>query len=350
MNLIDGNNILSDLMNSNRFAELLNLYLDNKATGGEREELLQQIRNGHHDEVIRDRIDAMLLHDPAPGEMDSQNARKMLSAIIANEQEKIIPMRRASTNWRWAAAAVLFISVSAGWWLFNTEQVDEQRIVLQEEKGTQPVVFSGKQYVHLPDGSTVLLNEGTKLSYASSFGEQAREVTLTGEGYFDVRHDSSKPFKVLTGKITTTVLGTAFNVRAYPGQDEIEVTVTRGRVQVKDDQRTFGIVTPDQQIAVNTATHDFIQTDLKAETAVAWQSQYLILDNVSLEQAAKTIGEKYSVKIILMNDELKACRISATFLNGEDLDQVLTVVCGVVHATYTMLPDGNAKIEGEGCR
>lgn len=71
--------------------------------------------------------------------------------------------------------------------------------------------------MRLPDGSTVLLNEGSELSYSTSFGKQAREVTLTGEGYFDVQHNLSKPFKVLTGNVTTTVLGTAFNIKAYPG-------------------------------------------------------------------------------------------------------------------------------------
>lgn len=338
-------------MDSTRFSELLNLYLNDKATTKDRQELMQLIRGGSYDEMIRERIDAMMSNGPVLQEVDSSEARKMLEEIIARDEKKIIPIQRASSSWKWvAAAAVVLISISAGWWIFKVDSVRRQEIVLQEEKELPPVVFSGKQFIHLPDGSTVLLNEGTKLSYTSSFGEQAREVILTGEGYFDVQHDSSRPFKVLTGKVTTTVLGTAFNVEAYPGQEEIKVTVARGRVQVKDDQRTFGIITPDQQIAVNTVTRDFVQTNLKAETAVAWQSQYLILDNVSLEQAVKTIGEKYGVKITLVNDELKTCRISATFLNAESFDQVLTVVCGVVHATYTILPDGNAKIEGEGCK
>jgi len=349
--LFQKNPISSLHMDSNRFSELLNLYLADKATDEDRDALFQLIRGGHHDEMIREKIQVMLLTEPVMAKIDSRKTQKLVKEIVAREEGKIIPIRQASTNWRWvAAAAVLLISVSAGWLIFTTTPVPDHHVTLLEEKEAQPVVFSGKQFVHLPDGSTALLNDGTELSYTSSFGEHTREVTLTGEGYFDVQHNTSKPFKVITGKITTTVLGTAFNVQAYPGRGEIKVTVTRGRVQVNDGQRTFGVVTRDQQIAVNTVTHDFVQTNLNAETAVAWQSQYLILDNVSLEEAVKSIGEKYGVKITLENPELKACRISATFVNGEDLDQVLTVVCGVVHATYTMLPDGNAKIEGEGCR
>jgi len=345
------NPISSLHMDSNRFSELLSLYLNDKATDADREELFQLIREGHHDEVIREKIQDMLLTEPVMVKIDSSKTQRLVKEIIAREESKIIPIRRASTNWRWvAAAAVLLISVSAGWLIFTAEPVPDHQIALQEEKEEQPVVFSGKQFVHLPDGSTALLNEGTELSYTSSFGEHTREVTLTGEGYFDVRHNTSKPFKVLTGKVTTTVLGTAFNVKAYPGDDEIEVSVTRGKVKVDGEKRTFGIIAPDQQIAVNTVTNEFIQTNLKSEKTKAWQSQYLILDDMSLEEASKAIGEKYKVKITLANDELKMCRITATFLNGEDLDQVLTVVTGVVHATYTMLPDGNVIIEGKGCK
>lgn len=338
-------------MNSNRFTELLNLYLDDKATGEEQEELMQLIHEGSHDETIRDSIHAMLSNGPAQKDMDPQKARKILKRIMAtaDEQDKIIPMRPAVRKWRWvAAAAVLMIAVSAGWWISRTEPVTQQLITLQK-KEAESAFFTGKQFVRLPDGSTVLLNQDSELSYSTSFGKQAREVTLIGEGYFDVRHDSSKPFKVLTGDVTTTVLGTAFNVKAYPGQREIKVTVTRGKVQVGDNLRTFGVITPDQQISVNTATNDFIKTNLKAETAEAWKSQYLILDDVSMDDAVKTIAAKYNVRINLLNKDLKKCRISATFLDGEDLDQVLTVVSGVVQATYTMHPDGHVEIEGNGC-
>lgn len=337
-------------MNNNRFTELLNRYLDDKATGEEQEELMQLIREGSHDETIRDSINAMLLNGPVREEMDHQKARKILKGILttSNEQEKIIPIRPAAGNWRWvAAAAVLVIAVSAGWWISRTGPAPQQLITLHEKK-PESAFFTGKQFVRLPDGSTVLLNEDSELSYSTSFGKQTREVTLIGEGYFDVQQDPSKPFKVLTGKVTTTVLGTAFNVKAYPGQQEIKVTVTRGKVQVGDDQRTF-IITPDEQIAVNTATNDFLQTNIKADKAAAWQNQYLILDNVSMAEAAKTIAEKYNVRITLVNDNLKKCRITATFLDGENLDQVLTVVSGVVQATYVMQPDGNVKIEGRGC-
>lgn len=340
-------------MNSNRFAELLKRYKDDTATREERDELMQLIRESKHDEAIMDSIYTMLSDGLVHEDMDLRRARKMLKKILTpvKEEAKIVPVQpTVRKNWRWvAAAAVLVIGATAGWWISRKDFSPPQLVTLQWKK-THPVVFTGKQFVRLPDGSTVLLNEDSRLSYSTSFGVQERKVVLTGEGYFDVQHDQTKPFKVITGKITTTVLGTAFNVKAYPEQHEIKVTVTRGKVKVTDDRRELGIITPDQQIAVNTITNDFEQINLKAETVEVWKSEYLILDDVSMEEAAITIGEKYNVKIMLANDDLKKCRISATFLNRENLDQVLTVVSGVVKATYTIRPDGNAEIEGTGCK
>lgn len=341
-------------MKKSRFSELLNLYLENKATDRERDELVLLIRQGNHDQAIKERIEAMLASEVPHDGMDAEQAERTLQQIFAagEKEERIIPIRTVTEKWRWvAAAAVLVIAVSAGWWVSRQlPEAPPQQSVAIEQAESPSVIHSGKQFVRLPDGSTVLLNANSRLSYPASFGTLSREVVLVGEGYFDVRHNPSKPFKVLTGDVTTTVLGTAFNVKAYPDDEEIEVTVTRGKVNVEGGRGSFGIIKEDQQIAVNTATHDFVQTNVKAETAVEWQRKYLILDDVSLEEAARIIGHKYKVEITLADQKLKACRISATFLNGENLEQVLTVVCGVVHSTFDILPDGSAEIVGKGCQ
>lgn len=339
-------------MSASRFIKLLSLYLDDNLPDDEREELMRLVREGSHDETIRDRISALLLNSASTEDMDPQKARKMLRRILtaANEKEKTFRLRPVTGNWRWVA--VVTVLVVAGYTasrILRREPPPPQKITLHKKK-PESAIFTGKQFVHLPDGSTVLLNEGSKLTYSTSFGKRGREVALTGEGYFDVRHDPSRPFTVVTGNVTTTALGTAFNVRAYPGQQEIRVTVSRGKVRVGNDQGQFDIITPDQQISVNTATNDFTKLNVKAEAAGEWKSEYLILDDVSLEEAARTIENKYKVKIILANDDLKKCRITATFLDGENLDQVLTVVSGVVQATYLIQSDGSVKIEGKGCK
>lgn len=332
-------------MKNNRFDELLTRYLADVATEAEREELMQLIRDGDQESTIKSTIGDMLAEGRVNDEMVPGRADEILGEIL--ESERSI----RSTNWYWYAAAASFaVLISVGLWFFTQEQRLGETLAEVTQSGNSPVIVKGKQFVRLPDGSTALLNDGTSLSYAQGFADSIREVVLVGEAYFDVAHDPARPFRVVTGKITTTVLGTSFNISAYPDDHEVKVTVTRGKVQVDTEQDILGIITPDQQISVNTVTYDFTRSTVKASEVVkSLQSQYLILDNVSLEEAAKTISEKYHVTITFSNERLKACRISATFLNGENLEQVLTVVSGVVQAGYEISPGGDVSLDGKGC-
>lgn len=250
-------------------------------------------------------------------------------------------------RWKWIAAAALLLAVIACWWLF---QWQPQAPALTQAFPVERIpADTGSRFVILPDGSTVLLNHGSRISYKDPFTGPAREVTLIGEGYFDIRNNKEKPFLVHTGNITTTVLGTAFNVRAYPGQEVVIVTVAKGKVKVGDDKRTFGILAPDDQIAVNRQRLEAVKSRVDAATAIAWKKEYLVLNNISLQEAAVLIGNKYHVQIRFAGDRMKGCHVSATFLNNESLEQVLKVVTGVVNATYTIGPDNQVILNGEGC-
>lgn len=329
--------------------------MEKTATPAEKEELMRLVASGDYNDMVKDYIEAGLSTEGEGEEMSMERAQAILSTIIEKKEARVVPLN----PWRWArlpkhrvgmvAAAVVLFAISAIVYLYVPLTGTNNQQLATDNQPLQPAVFTGKQFVHLPDGSTVILNEGSELSYSASFGETVREVTLTGEGYFDIAHNAEKPFKVLTGEITTTVLGTAFNVKAYPGQGEVKVTVTRGKVQVADAERTLGTLTPDQQIAVNTVTNDFLLTSTKAEMATTWKSKYLILDDVSMETAAAIIEEKYNIKLLFDNDQVKSCRITATFLNGEDINQIITVVTGVIGMEYSIQPDGNIKLEGQGC-
>ena len=337
-------------MNKTRISELLDRYLTDEITDDERKELMELIREGRDEQMIKDRIETMLRNSEVFEGFDTQEPRKMMIKILsaASEQEKVKSIRPQKQNVRWLAmaATVSAIAICSVWFYSKRVTAPQGKIALNEHV-SESALFTGKQFVRLPDGSTVLLNEFSKLSYSSSFGKKTRQVTLSGEGYFDVQHDSSRPFLVVTGKITTTVLGTTFNVQAYPDQKEVRVSVINGRVRVGDSERDFGILSKDQQIAVDVATNDFVQTPVD-QTTTLWQDRYLILDDVSMEEAAKIIAKKYKMEVVVAN-ALKNCRISATFLDGENLDQVLAVVSGVVKATFEIQSDRVVKIEGKGC-
>src|SRR5690606_12359908 len=111
-----------------------------------------------------------------------------------------------------------------------------------------------------------------------------REVFLTGEAFFDIKHDPNHPFIVHTGHIITKVLGTAFNINAQ--KEEVTVTVSRGLVEVGSQTATFDQLRPDEKIIINLASNDFQkirETELKEKT---WNENYLIFDGMNLEEVA----------------------------------------------------------------
>jgi transmembrane sensor len=343
------------MANNIKFTELLNNYLAGKATPEDYRQLMQLIKGGKFDDLLKSHIDHALHHADTTTDLDENNSRQILLNILNSEQQtdELInadkpAIKRRILLWTAAAAAVLlFVTV---FYRFPDKKINKKEVARIENKKLQPIIGDkGKKYIRLEDGSTVLLNKGSRLDYPETFGTATREVTLTGEGYFDIQHEAARPFIVHTGKVKTTVLGTAFNIRAYPGQKEIIVTVTRGKVKVSDDKKTMGTITSNESIAVNTENKSYRQEKVSTEEAVAWKKQYLVLDNISLGDAAVLIDARYHVTISFSKDELKDCRISATFLDNESLEHVLNVVTGVINGRYSSQPNDQVIISGKGC-
>ncbi|MEP7377452.1 MAG: FecR domain-containing protein [Chitinophagaceae bacterium] len=338
-----------------KFIELLESYLAGNAAAEEYLELMRLIKSGGYDDLLKQRIDDSLRHDDSAVNLDVNRAQDLLYRILNSEKHtaKLIPLTKPVRKYRaWyiAAAAVIIVALAI-WGLLPGKLEPESRVAKNNKETPQPVSDNkGKKYIRLQDGSTVLLNEGSSLEYPDSFVGGTRDVTLTGEAYFDIRHDAARPFIVHTGNVSTTVLGTAFNIKAYPEQNEITVTVTRGKVKVSDDKKTIGVITPNESIAVNLENKSYRQERVNAEDAVEWKKQYLVLDNISLEDAAILINNKYHVDISFSKEALRQCQISATFLNNENLEQVLSVVADVVGASYTIQPNDQVIISGEGCK
>jgi transmembrane sensor len=334
------------------FQELLHRYTNRTATQEEREAFFSLIHSGEYDgmiisEGVREMLNADLAQASSEEKFLHDSRDRIFALLIAKHsipaRSKVIPMMRI---WM-AAAAVITLAIAGYVWIVMKKQTVSRPLIVHEDS-TRPALYSGKQVVDLPDGTRVILNENSELSYSKSFCLSNREVTLVGEASFDVTHDPSRPFIVRTGKVNTKVLGTAFNINAYPEQNEITVTVIRGLVEVGDDQKVYGKISPDQQMAVNTTTYDFVRINTKAEEEIAWQSNFLILDDVSLEEAATAISKKFQVNISFENPALKACKFYGSFLNDENLTDILNMMSPVLHIDYK-IENGNVIISGKGC-
>jgi ferric-dicitrate binding protein FerR (iron transport regulator) len=192
------------------------------------------------------------------------------------------------------------------------------------------------RFIQLPDGSLVTIMKNSKLTCSPAFNKgDRREVYLEGQAFFDVKHDASKPFIVHTGKLQITVLGTAFNVSALNCDNKIIVTVTRGKVSVANKNKVLGTITPDQQIVFNKDKANSIMKKVDADTYVQWKEQDLLFDDVTMEEAAKLLKERYKVEIKFTDPELMLNRFTTTFQHDESLEHELDLICDFNNAVYS---------------
>jgi transmembrane sensor len=345
-------------MQQKKFEELFESYLQNNLSEVEQQKMMDIIAQGAHDDFIKEKIHMMLKGNHTKEAIDSEQGEFILNYILSKPENepKVItlePVRRNKKIVRFvfAAASVIVLAFIGSTFFFKSSPVVRETVIEQPAVAENTLIdFSGKQLVHLPDGSTVLLNDNSSLKYdQSTFDTKTREVTLIGEAFFDIKHNEEKPFIVHTGKVQTKVLGTAFNINARNSSNDIEVTVARGKVQVGDTEKIYGVITPNQQIKVNKTTLDYQQNTISAAIVTEWKSNYLILDDINMQEAVALISQKYKAQILLSNEKIKNCRITASFLNEEDLDHVLKVICSVIETEYHYNKAGTIILEGKGC-
>ncbi|MFB9109928.1 FecR family protein [Flavobacterium gyeonganense] len=346
-------------MQQKKFEELFESYLKNELSVSDEQKLMEMIRQNSHDDFLKEKIDLMLRENPSSELLDKEKSDYILNRILSDSEnsQKVVLLEPKRRNKKvvvrllFAAASIIAL-IAIGNSLFfkpkteNAIPITELPVIAENTS----VDFSGKQLVRLPDGSTVILNDNSTLKYEqNSFGNKTREVTLTGEAFFDIKRNEKKPFIVHTGKVQTKVLGTAFNINAFDSSKNIEVTVSRGKVQVGDAEKIYGVITPNQQIKVNKNTLNFEQNTTSAAVVTKWKSNYLILDDINMEEAVALISQKYKVQILLSNEKIRNCRITASFLNDEDLDHVLKVISSVIETEYRYNKTGTIILDGKGC-
>ncbi|MEO1626406.1 MAG: FecR domain-containing protein, partial [Bacteroidota bacterium] len=162
-----------------------------------------------------------------------------------------------------AAAAVLLLVAYN--WFGQTEDASSPQILAFSTKDGE------KLELQLPDGSSIWLNENSHISYEEAFAE--RTVKLEGEAFFDVERMEDSPFEIISGNARTLVLGTSFNLRAYPDEEEVELTVESGQVKFGERQTKKPIFVPAGESAVlNKETKKAKKVRQKIANATSWKS------------------------------------------------------------------------------
>jgi ferric-dicitrate binding protein FerR (iron transport regulator) len=156
----------------------------------------------------------------------------------------------------------------------------------------------GQYQLELADGSKVWLNAASSLRFPTAFAGKDRTVELTGEGYFEVAHDASKPFHVKVNDMDVQVLGTHFNINSYSDEPSVKTTLLEGRVMVKKKEK-FVYLNPGQQAILEPANDNInVANDVDVEEVVAWKNGRFLFTNAQIETIMRQVARWYDVDVV----------------------------------------------------
>lgn len=261
-----------------------------------------------------------------------------------------------------SAAAVIIALAITSWAVFNTkpktfsyEQSRQQKHLLESINST-----SAPQRIALNDGSYVILQPLSKIAY-SNFDSTSREVYLEGEAFFQVTKDANRPFFVYTNELVTKVLGTSFDVQAFPNDNTIKVLVHTGKVTVYQRKKDEGeqqlaksnatIITPNQQVLFNRQQASIIKS-ISTQPQVVYASidknnDRLVFTDAPASEVFMSIQRSYGITIVYDEELLSHCSFTGAFTN-ETFYERISLVCKAIEASYEQA-DGQVIITGHDC-
>jgi len=218
------------------------------------------------------------------------------------------------------AASVIFLIAVSGLFIMNQNQVFRKTY-------TENIAPKGqKSKVVLPDGTRVFLNSGSVLRYDNFFGKKYRTLDLVGEAYFEVTNNEKLPFIIRTEDIEVEVLGTKFNVMAYPEDDYVETIVTEGEVEVTDlHQQASVVLSASQKATYIKLTREFVRVNVNPEIYLSWKENLLTFDNENFANVIKKLERWYDVSIYVEGTDSIEDRFTMT-IKSESLREVLELI------------------------
>ncbi|MWB93960.1 DUF4974 domain-containing protein [Flavobacterium sp. GA093] len=285
---------------------------------------------------------------------------------ISKKQNSKFSIIFLQKHWLSSVAATLFFCFLSIWFYNNqispsntvvtyNELIEENNegLVEQTNNSDKP------QIITLSDGSSVLLQPKSKLSYPKIFTGNERKVYLSGEGFFEISKNPKKPFFVYANEIVTRVVGTSFRIKAYSDQQNVEVLVRTGKVRVKSNEL---ISNSDEIVLLPNQALRFVRKELVFNKITDITEDKSLIQNVgNIEQLSfeftdipvtqifKTIEQAYLVNIDFPKDKLKDCHLT-TSLSDQPLSEKLKIICKSIGNNTNYEMNGNQIIiTSEGC-
>lgn len=308
----------SESLNEQEIYLLITRFLSNQTQSNENELLADWLATSKENEAVFERVKSMWearkksLHTPD------------LDAALANVRQKLemtgrlpdAPRKRFKLP---VLVGSLFLLLIPAIFLFRSHlRSNAIAFKVVETKAGERVSVS------LSDGTKITLGPASKIKFPAVFSDTLRQVDLTGEAFFEVTKNPHRPFTVRSGTWETRVLGTKFDLSAYPDDKKMSVALVEGRVAVKSGEKTYHII-PGQQLLLNKTDNQTSIQDFNNSVVAGWVTNKLVFRDVPFGEAAIRLERLYNIKIIFNNKKIAARSLWATFDN-EPIMQIMETV------------------------
>jgi ferric-dicitrate binding protein FerR (iron transport regulator) len=237
-------------------------------------------------------------------------------------------------------AALVITLAGAGLYTVFRKQthIDSKEDIAQIEKQTPK---GQHEKFTLPDGTEVELNADSKLTYPARFSGNAREIQLTGEAFFRVKKDSLHPFHVISDNLVVTVLGTSFNIRCYPDNNQMRVALVTGKVRLDRitdpvSKKVLGqsiILNPAEMGLFNKDNLSLAKTPYDIDEETGWRQGIVSFNNAGFEEIANRFDKIYNIKL-LNKSHKKVFKFTGTFTNSS-AEEIIKSICLSKKLSYT---------------
>jgi transmembrane sensor len=289
-------------------------------------------------EMLKDDWDKFTTPEKNPG-TDLMPVLDKIHHIINKEKSNMHTWVKKTINTYMQIAAIMLIPLFLTALMFYVRNTrSENNLTSTNEQTAVTEIFapySSRVSFNLPDGTKGMLNSGSKLSYSLPFSNN-RRIILEGEAWFEVTHDEEHPFTINSGSSSVVVLGTSFNISAYPTENYVEIVLSEGKVEFSDSSLSRKVVIkPLQRLVYKDGNIE--GTIVDPEKYNSWTKGKLVFRGDPMAEIARRIERWYNVKVVLADKELENYSFRATF-EDDSLEDVFRYLSMTTPIKYRISP------------
>ena len=321
--------------------EIIAYYLEHDVSERNRDRVLERIADTMDDKDVNESLSSLWAQSDSASMDEGEISAAYERLRITNGEKKKSKYLKLFT-WQRIAAVIIplvMLVVFGKLYVQMSDELKASQVVAMLQEHT---VSDECKTIALADGTQVRLNQSSVLLYPEKFSGKERKVFLTGEAFFDIKHDGRHPFHVSTPYFDITDLGTSFSVSSYATDVEVSTTLKTGKIELKivGEDKVYSMK-PNDQLVYNVKTK---AVDLRQVTneddGLNWRNKQISLDDVTLAEAARIMGDVYGVKFVFRSSRHRNTKITVHFNRGESLKKALAIVGNLVPGLeYELMKD-----------